>query len=157
MAKKKRPAKKRSFKRPAKKSSRTKGGAKKKPAAGLDALARKIVRLTSLPTFGVAELKALYNEDCTSQEAGGNVDRGIAGLEKKGQRWAQMQTSTTWEATHVWVGPKSICIEWDATVNTRDGRTVKLHEVAVHEIKGGKIQDERFYYDPRALAPPTTA
>ena len=113
--------------------------------------------MTSLPTFGVAELRALYNEDCTSQEASGNVDRGIAGLEKKGQRWAQMQTGTTWKATNVWVGPKTICIEWDATVNTRDGRTVKLHEVAVHEIKGGKIQNERFYYNPMALAPPTTA
>jgi ketosteroid isomerase-like protein len=155
--KKKRSAKKSAAKRPAKKQSRAKGGAKKPAAAGLDALARKIVRMTSLPTFGLAELRELYNEDCTSREASGNVDRGIAELEKKGQWWAQVQTSTDWKATHVWVGPKTICIEWDATVNTRDGRTVKLHEVAVHEIKGGKIQDERFYYDPSALGPPPTA
>jgi ketosteroid isomerase-like protein len=155
MAKKKKgSAKKRSARRPAKKQSRKKGGAKK-PAAGLDVLARKIVRMTSLPTFGAAELRVLYNEDCTSQEAGGNIDRGIAGLEKKGQRWAEMQTGTTWKATNVWVGPKTICIEWDATVNTRDGRVVKLHEVAVHEIRSGKIQNERFYYNPMALAPPT--
>jgi ketosteroid isomerase-like protein len=66
-----------------------------------------------------------------------------------------MQSGTTWKATHVWVGPKTICIEWDATVNVRDGRTVKLQEVAVHEIHGGKIQRERFYYDPNALAPPS--
>jgi len=39
-------------------------------------------------------------------------------------------------------------------VNTRDGRTVKLPEIAVHEIKNGKIQNERFYYNPMALAPP---
>ena len=36
----------------------------------------------------------------------------------------------------------------------RDGRTVQLTEVAVHEIKDGKIQSERYYYDPSALAPP---
>ena len=156
MAKKKRSAKK-SAKRPARKSSRKKGGAKKPAAASLDALARKIVRMTSLPTFGLAELRALYNEDCTSQEAGGNVDRGIAELEKKGQRWAEMQTGTTWKAVNVWVGRDTICIEWDATVNTRDGRTVKLPEIAVHKIRNGKIQDERFYYNPMALAPPTNA
>jgi hypothetical protein len=32
---------------------------------------------------------------------------------------------------------------------------VKLPEIAVHKIKNGKIQDERFYYNPMALAPPT--
>jgi ketosteroid isomerase-like protein len=36
----------------------------------------------------------------------------------------------------------------------RDGRTVKLQETAVHEIKNGKIQSERYYYNPAALAPP---
>ena len=71
------------------------------------------------------------------------------------KRWEQMQSGTTWKATNVWVGPKSICIEWDATVNVRDGRTVSLREVAIHEIKDGKIQYERFYYNPMALAPPT--
>jgi len=156
MAKKK-GSKKRSAKRPAKKSSRKKGGAKKPAGASLDALARKIVRLTQNPDFGEAEILALYNADCTSQEGTGNVDRGYAGLQEKGKRWAQMQTGTTWKAVSVWVGRDSICIEWDATVNTRDGRTVKLPEIAVHKIKNGKIQDERFYYNPMALAPPPTA
>ena len=155
MAKKKRSAKKRRAPRPAKKSSRKKGGAKKPAAASLDALARKIVRMTQSPNLAEAELLALYDPDCTSQEGTGNIDRGHAGLQEKNKRWAEMQTGTTWKATNVWIGPKTICIEWDATVNTRDGRTVKLHEVAVHEIKSGKIQDERFYYNPMALAPPT--
>jgi len=153
MAKKKRSAKKKSS---AKKRSapKKKGGAKKAGDGGLAALARKIVRLTQNPNFGEAEIRGLYNPDCTSQEGTGNVDRGYAGLAEKGQRWAQMQTGTTWNPVHVWVGRDSICIEWDATVNTRDGRTVKLPEIAVHKIKNGKIQDERFYYNPLALAPP---
>jgi len=83
------------------------------------------------------------------------VDRGLAGLEAKGKRWAQMQSGATWTAKHVWVGSNTICIEWDATVKLRDGRTVKLPEIAVHEIKNGKILNERFYYNPMALAPPT--
>jgi len=155
MAKKKRSARKRKALRPAKKSSRKKGGAKKPAAASLDALARKIVRVTQNPNLAEAEILALYHQDCTSQEGTGNVDRGHSGLQEKNKRWAQMQSGTTWKATNVWVGPKTICIEWDATVNTRDGRVVKLHEIAVHEIKTGKIQDERFYYNPMALAPPT--
>jgi len=155
MAKKKRSVKKsvRSTKRAPKKKS-----AARKPAAApsLDSLARKIVRMTQNPNFAPADLSVLYTDDCRSQEASGQVDRGIAGLEDKLKRWEQMQSGTTWKATNVWVGPKTICIEWDATVNVRDGRTVQLHEVAIHEIRNGKIQNERFYYNPMALAPPTS-
>ena len=35
------------------------------------------------------------------------------------------------------------------------GRTVKLREIGVHEIRDGKISIERFYYNPMALAPPS--
>ena len=145
-------------KRSAKKSSRSKKRAKKsaavKPSAtSPDSLARKIVRMTQQPNFAPADLRLLYTDDCTSHEGTGQVDRGIAGLEDKLKRWDQMQSGTTWKAKNVWVGRTTICIEWDATVNTRDGRTVKLPEIAVHEIKNGKIQNERFYYNPMALAP----
>jgi ketosteroid isomerase-like protein len=58
------------------------------------------------------------------------------------------------KARNVWTGRNTICIEWDSTVTTRDGRTVKLNETAIHEIKNGKIQSERYYYNPAALAPP---
>jgi hypothetical protein len=153
MAKKKRSAKKSTAKK--RSAPRKKGGAPKKAGgSSLAGLARKIVRMTQNPSFGEAEIRALYNPDCTSQEGTGNVDRGYAGLAQKGERWAQMQSGTTWNAVNVWVGRDTICIEWDATVNTRDGRTVKLPEIAVHKIKNGKIQDERFYYNPGALAPP---
>jgi ketosteroid isomerase-like protein len=66
-----------------------------------------------------------------------------------------MQSGATWTAKRFWVGRNTICIEWDATVNLRDGRTVSLPEIAVHEIRGGKIQSERFYYNPLVLAPRT--
>jgi ketosteroid isomerase-like protein len=157
MAKKKKSAKKSAKKsiRSVKRAPKKKGAARKSAAApSLDSLARKIVRRTQKPDFAPADLSALYTEDCTSQEASGQIALGLDGLEEKLKNWEQMQSGTTWKATNVWVGPNTICIEWDATVKVRDGRTVKLHEVAVHEISNGKIQKERFYYNPTALAPP---
>jgi ketosteroid isomerase-like protein len=89
-----------------------------------------------------------------SIEASGNTATGYAGLEEKMKGWEQMTSSMVANPRNVWTGKNTICIEWDSTVTTRDGRTVKLVEVAVHEIKNGKIQSERYYYNPAALAPP---
>ena len=145
--------------RTAKKSAKKKVARRAKPkarkpaakTASLDALARKIVRATNLTEF---PLHDLYTEDAISEEATGDVSRGITGLEDKLKRWEQMQSGTKWTARNVWTGPKTICIEWDAEVNLRDGRTVKLREIGVHEIRNGKISVERFYYNPMQLAPP---
>lgn len=123
-------------------------------ASPIEALARKIVRATSLSEF---PLREFYAEDAVSEEATGDVSRGLAGLENKLRRWEQMQSGTKWKARNVWSRGNTICIEWNAEVTLRDGRTVSLKEIGVHEIKGGKIAAERFYYNPMALAPPTTA
>lgn len=143
----------------ARKKAGRKGRAKasrraKKPAgakgASIEALARRIVRATSLPEF---PLREIYADNAVSEEATGDVARGIAGLEEKLKRWEGMQSGTRWKARNVWCRGNTICIEWDADVTMRDGRTVKLREVGVHEIKGGKIAAERFYYNPMQLAP----
>jgi len=155
-------AKKRSSKKPARAKkvarrapAKMKTAAKKKAAPpGLEGLARQIVRITQGPSFGAAEIQALYNPDCTSTEASGQSVSGYAGLEQKMKGWEQMAASMISKPRNVWTGRNTICIEWDATVNMRDGRTVQLHEVAVHEIKNGKIQTERYYYNPMELAPP---
>jgi len=132
-------------------ASKPKARAKSGSGSTLEALARTIVRVTSLPTF---PLRELYTEDCVSEEATGDVARGIAGLEEKLARWEQMQAGTKWKPRNVWCKGNTICIEWDATVQLRDGRTVALREIGVHEIRGGKIAAERFYYNPMQLAPP---
>src|SRR3989442_26184 len=130
MAKKKRSVVKRSVRSAKRAPKKTKKGAARKPAAApsLDSLARKIVRRTQNPKLRPADLSTLYTEDCTSQEATGQIDLGLDGLEDKLKRWEQMQSGTTWKATNVWLGPKTICIEWDATVKVRDGRIVNLRE-----------------------------
>jgi ketosteroid isomerase-like protein len=152
---KKRPARKKGRAKSARRAPAKKKSAGKAAAPGIESLARKIVRMTQLPSFGSAELAVLYNPDCTSEEASGQVARGIGGLEQKLKGWEQMQTGTTWKPRNVWTGRNTVCIEWDATVNLRDGRTVNLREIGIHEIKNGKIQSERFYYNPAALAPPS--
>jgi ketosteroid isomerase-like protein len=139
--------------KPARKKSPRKAG-KRSASGSLDALARKFVRVTQRPeTFVIAEI---YAPDCVSIEAAGNVDRGHAGIEAKTRRWEAMQKGAKWTARNVFIGKDVICIEWDAEVTLNDGRMVKLPEVAVHEIDGGKIARERFYYNPLVLAPPAS-
>jgi len=128
-----------------------------KPAGdGLEALARKIVKVTASGQTPFP-LHELYAEGCTSTEASGQTVTGFAGLEEKLRQWESMQSGTTWSARSVWTGKNRICIEWDAVVSLRDGRTVNLSEVAIHDVKGGKIVAERYYYNPMALAPPAAA
>lgn len=124
-----------------------------KAAPSLEALARKIVRATNQPDY---PFMTLYAVDCTSAEPTGEPARGHAAMEEKNARWAQMQSSAKWTALNVWTGGNTISIEWSGDVQLRDGRLVNLREIAVHEIVGGKIQHERFYYNPLALAPPAS-
>ena len=143
-------SKKKTRRKPARKAAAKRVAAK--PSSSLEVLARRIVKLTSQPHVALREL---YAENCTSSEATGNTVTGIAGLEGKLKQWEAMQSGTTWRARNVWAGKNKICIEWDAVVHLRDGRTVNLTEVAIHELKGGKIAAERYYYNPLALAPPS--
>lgn len=136
---------------------RPKAPRKAKPRPGptpAEALARKIVKASSDPSF---PFEQLYTEDCVSTEATGESFHGHAGLAQKMRNWESMQESSTWRARNVFVRGNLICIEWEASVRLRDGRTVPMQEVAVHEVRGGKIAAERYYYNPLALAPPTAA
>ena len=138
------------------KKAPSKAAAPKPASAGsaAEALARKIVRATQ--NTALFDIRELYAPDATSREATGDVATGYAGLEAKMKQWESMQMGTTWRPRNVFVKGDTICIEWDATVKLRDGRTVSLPEVAVHQVKNGKIATERYYYNPTALAPQTS-
>ena len=127
---------------------------KQAAASPIEAVAKKIVRATKQPDF---PFTTIYTADCSSEESTGAAVRGHAGLEEKLKGWDQMQMGTKWKERNVWTGKNTVCIEWEADVQLRDGRLVKLREVAVHHIKDGKIQAERFYYNPAAFAPPAQA
>ena len=148
------PAKRAKAGKAGKRAARARRPAEKpKAAAGsaLAAFARKIVRAAQDPAR--FDLRDLYAEGVVSCEATGDVATGIAGLEAKLARWESMQERTEWKPRKVFTDVNAICIEWDATVHLRDGRVVPLAEVAVHEVRDGKIVSERYYYNPMALAP----
>ncbi len=130
--------------------------AAKQPAPPLTAeqVARRIVRMTVHPE--TLDLQALYAPSCTSREASGDVAEGIEAIEQKFAAFESMVRDQRWKARNTWVRGSRICIEWQGEIETTDGRSIQLDEVAVHELKGGKIVAERFYYDPALLEPPGT-
>ena len=107
-------------------------------------------RATRPSKFDIADL---YTLDCVSIEGNGMRVEGHAGLRAKVAEWQAGLESSTWEARHVFTRPGAIAIEWDAQIKFKDGRSVHMNELAVHELRGGKIAAERYFYDPAALAP----
>ena len=81
--------------------------------------------MTQLPTFGDAELRALYNEDATSPEASGRRRRAASPGSSRRTALGADAVGRDLEGEAVWVGRDTICIEWDAKVNLRDGRKVQ--------------------------------
>jgi ketosteroid isomerase-like protein len=134
--------------------------AKKAPApkkdtapSAVEALAKKIVKATTGDP-GSLHFEELYAPDCVSYESRGEPVTGYEGLAEKGKVWSQMQKRSTFTPVNVMTKGNTIMIEWSAEVELRDGRTVTLREVAVHNTKNGKIVEERYYYDPVIFDPP---
>lgn len=143
-------------KRTANASTRVTGRARK-PARSIDpttamrALAQHIVDV-SLGGDDEAVL-ALYADDVESREAGGPPATGKAALRAKFAGWRAMTRESAFEPRRVVVDGNVIVIEWVGRVTlAASGRRAELHEVAVHEIRDGKIAREAFFYDPAALA-----
>jgi ketosteroid isomerase-like protein len=167
-ARKKSTARKTSAKRPgaakptARKGVKKAGGRKKgglKPPSRrptpTEELAKRIVAAMD-DEFNI-DLGKLYTEDVVSEEPAGGTVTGLQSLRSKLAGWLAGLRSATWKARHVFVSGKTIAIEWEADVTFKDGRQMKLTEIAIHEVRGDKICAERYYYDPRALMPPAQA
>ncbi len=138
-----------------KKTATRSASAPPRRASAAETLARKLVRIAN--DAANRNLEELYVQDCSSVEPGagpGAVVHGLPALEEKLQGWLSIVESEHWNARSVLVKGNTICIEWQAELKLRDGRAVTLEEVAVHEVRGGKIAAERFYYDPSVLFPP---
>jgi len=148
--------------KPARKGAKKAGGRKK---AGVRAPSRRPTPTEELAKRIVAamddefniDLGKLYTEDVVSEEPAGGTVTGLQSLRSKLAGWLAGLRTATWKARHVFVSGKTIAIEWEADITFKDGRQMKLVEVAIHEVRGDKIFAERFYYDPRALMPPAQA
>lgn len=155
-AAKARAATKTTRKAPAKRKAKKAAARPKTPTA--EALARKIIRVTQDPSKFVVE--DLYAEDCTSWEPGAAEPAlGHEGLRAKAEGWEEVvdPSKAVWTPLNVFTKKNAICIEWEVDLVMRDGRSVKMSEVAIHSVKGGKISSERYFYDRAALEPPAQA
>ena len=113
-------------------------------------LAQRIVAL-SLANDDAATL-ALYADNIESREASMPATVGIEAIKQKFAGWRAMISDAVFTPRSVVADGRTIVIEWDARVTlAANGRLVNLAEVAVHEISGGKIVKERFFYDPSVL------
>jgi ketosteroid isomerase-like protein len=121
------------------------------PTTAMRALAQRIVDVT-LGDDDEAIL-GLYAADVESSEAGNPPDVGIDALRAKYVGWRNMTSATAFEPRSVVVDGNVIVIEWLGRVTlAASGRQVDMREVAVHEIRNGKIVREAFYYNPAVLA-----
>ena len=139
----------------AKKKSAARSAASRAPkrdaGAANRALAQRIIDVTLADRD--EDILALYAENIESAEAGQPPQVGLEALRAKYAGWRAMTSATAFEPRRVAVDGNVIVIEWLGRVTlAASGRQVDMHEVAVHEVKNGKIVREAFYYNPAVLA-----
>ena len=145
------------------KKTRPKAVAKKRPAAkakrataegaapAMRALARRIIAMTLADSD--EQMFALYAHDIESSEAGQPPTIGVDALRTKFAGWRSLTKDTSFEPRRVCVDGNVIMIEWLGRLTlAASGRQTEMHEIAVHEIRDGKIAREAFFYNPAALA-----
>jgi ketosteroid isomerase-like protein len=97
---------------------------------------------------------AIYADTVESKEANNPPTVGKDALREKFAMWRTMASDATFTPVSVVVDGNTIMIEWVGRVTLANtGRVVEMREIAVHEIAGGKIVKERYYYDPSVLQP----
>ena len=142
-----------------KNATRTPRAKKRTPAprgaptiADLRRIARSIVTSTSV--MDERRMLSLYADSIESEEVsvGARPSYGIAALKQKNENWTKRVSDARWHARNLWCDGQTVIIEWEAQLSLRPGGKKVLHrEVAVHEVRNGKIVRERYYYDPTPL------
>lgn len=118
--------------------------------ADLRRIARSIVTATSVADE--KRMLTLYADSVESEEAGQLPTYGIEAIKQKNEQWNKMVSDARWHARNLWADGQTVIIEWEAQLTLRPGgRKVLFREIAVHEVRGGKIVRERYYYDPSIL------
>jgi ketosteroid isomerase-like protein len=115
-------------------------------------LAQRIIDVT-LSNDDEATL-SLYAPDIESVEMGQPPMHGIDAIRQKFAGWRNMVSEAHFSPGRVCIDGNSIVIEWIGdVVLAGSGKKATLHEIALHEIRDGKIAREAFFYNPAALAP----
>lgn len=111
-------------------------------------IARAIVTSTSVGNE--KRMRSLYAGDVVSEEvATGEKVRGLDRLEEKVSLPADLRRRADWSVRNLWCDGQTIVVEWEARLPAeRPGSPrIPLREIAIHEVRNGKIVRERFYYD----------
>ena len=113
-------------------------------------LARRVVDLTI--ANDEPGMLALYADGVESKEATAEPSVGLDAIKAKFKMWQSMVSDAVFTPISVVADGNTIVIEWSGRVTLAgSGRRAQLDEVAVHEIRNGKIVKERFFYDPSVL------
>ena len=150
-------ATKKTTKKTAAKATRAKTGRAPAPKgaptiADLRRIARSIV--TSTAVMDERRMLSLYADSIESEEVGQNQHPtyGIEALKQKVINWNKRVTDARWHARNLWCDGQTVIIEWEAQLNLKPGGRKVLHrEIAIHEVRNGKVVRERYYYDPTPL------
>lgn len=89
-----------------------------------------------------------YAEDVVMQEPGEEPRVGKDVNREFEKKWLEgVQEFHSGEVKAKAVTGNIAMVEWEMDVSFKDGKRMKMNQVAVQEWKDGKIVNERFYYD----------
>ena len=90
----------------------------------------------------------LYSADIKSHEADGQVSEGLEALKQKYEWWeANFEVhGTTAKGPFPHGADRFAVVFWMDTTDKSCGKRSQSEEVAVYEVKDGKIVEERFFY-----------
>jgi ketosteroid isomerase-like protein len=119
--------------------------------ADLRRVARSIV--TSTAVMDERRMLSLYADSVESEEVTQNQhpSYGIESIKQKNINWEKRVSDARWHARNLWCDGQTVIIEWEAQLTMRGGKKVLHREIAIHEVRAGKIVRERYYYDPTPL------
>lgn len=115
----------------------------------IQAIADDFTALCKAGEFDAAGEK-YWADDVVSLEKGeGDMARaeGLAAVRGKGEWWAANHEIHGFEAEGPFVNGDQFAVIFRMDITQKQsGERVKMNEVALYTVKGGKIVEERFYY-----------
>ena len=94
-----------------------------------------------------------YAEDCTMQENLGEIRRGRElAVARERATLAMFNGVKTTVVEPVFVNGDDVVIHWIFEFERKDGKVVRIEELARQRWVGNKMAEERFYYDPSQMA-----
>jgi hypothetical protein len=102
----------------------------------------------------VAAMEAFYHADATMQENQGAMRVGLPAMIEGEKGALQRSDIRARKVGRFAIDRDHVFINWVFEITPRaGGKTLILDEIAVQTWRGDRIATERFYYDPKQMAP----